>query len=244
MEEFFVLYRGWLILLVVIVALALAITIVLKYAFRYSLTEEDRKIILPGDDYIDGAREPRFDAGGFAITIDAPAELVWQHIRQFGQDRAGWYSFERLERLCTFKIHNHYTIHPEWQDIYPGRFLFYHQPPWGLGSLITEVDESNFMFASVSDSRKKPEVTGSIHFRPPLGIKYFCWTWNFGAVDLGNGTTRYISKAQLSFEPYTKLRIAVVVVVLGIPSLIMGSHHMNLLKRICEGKKTIDSKHI
>ncbi|MGI6105408.1 MAG: hypothetical protein ACOYD7_04345 [Raoultibacter sp.] len=243
MADFIQTHTGWFIFGIVIVVAAIAVVILLKYMFRYKLTDDDCATPLPGDDYLDAARESVLDGGGVAITINAPAELVWQHMRQFGQDRAGWYSFEKLERIFTFDIHNHYTIHEEWQDFGPGRYLFYHQPPWGVGSVVTEVDEERHAFASVSDSRKEPPVEGSICFVPPFKLKYFCWTWNFGAIKIDDNTTRLITKAQVSFEPFTKVRKALVAVTLGTASYVMLSHMMNLLKRICEGTKTIDEKH-
>ena len=59
------------------------------YARRYKLTDEDRNTPILGDDYINKDEEPFFDGGGCAIDINAPADLVWQHIKQCGIDRAG-----------------------------------------------------------------------------------------------------------------------------------------------------------
>ena len=170
------------------------------YARRYKLTDEDRNTPILGDDYINKDEEPFFDGGGCAIDINAPADLVWQHIKQCGIDRAGWYSFEHLERLCTFDIHNHYTIHPEWQERKEGDFLFYHQPPWGVGSIVTGVDEETHQMSTVSDSRKEPVVKDSIYMNLP-GFKYFCWTWNFAVHDKGDGTSRYVTKAHVNPTP-------------------------------------------
>lgn len=244
MREFIMNHTGWFVFICIIVVLIIILLILIAYAFRYFLTEEDRKHVLLGDDYIDGSKETRLDPGGLAITINAPVGTVWQHMKQFGQDRAGWYSFELLERIFTFDIHNHYTIHPEWQELKPGRFLFYHQPPWGLGSLVTQVDEERHMFASISDSRLEPVVEGSIYFVPPFKLKHFCWTWNFAAFDLGDETTRYMFTAQATCEPVSKLRIAMLAAGLGLPSLIMGSRHMKVLKKVCEGTMKISAKHV
>lgn len=214
------------------------------YALRYRLNDETRKIKLLGDDYLDPSREPVMDAGGCAIEIDAPAEVLWQHIKQMGQDRAGWYSFEILERLFTFDIHNHYAIHPEWQDRQPGQFLFYHQPPLGIGSDVMAIDEEARQMATCSDSRRDTVVPGSMHLVPPVGFDYFCWTWNFGAIELGPEKSLYISKAQVSFEPFTTSRKAFVATVLGFPSYFMLSRQCDLLKQVCEGRKPIVPSHV
>jgi hypothetical protein len=70
-----------------------------------------------------------------AITINAPANVVWQWLVQIGQDRAGFYTYTWLENLLGVDIHNADQIHPEWQNLSAGdswRLV----PPnylWGLG---------------------------------------------------------------------------------------------------------------
>jgi len=51
-----------------------------------------------------------------AVTINAPVDSVWPWIVQLGQDRAGFYSYDWLERLFGAKIHNANTIVPQWQQ--------------------------------------------------------------------------------------------------------------------------------
>ncbi|MGN0302563.1 MAG: hypothetical protein ACI4BI_06815 [Anaerotardibacter sp.] len=59
------------------------------YALRHKIKEPYKDVTLLGDDYLDPSKEPVLNAGGVAIEIDAPAEVVWQHVKQMGQDRAG-----------------------------------------------------------------------------------------------------------------------------------------------------------
>lgn len=207
------------------------------------LTEADRRTKILGEDAFAEESEPVLDGGGAAIDIAAPADLVWQHLKQMGQDRAGWYSFEGLERLFTFDIHNHYTIHPEWQDLKPGDFLFYHQPPLGVGSIVTAIDEENRQMATVSDSRWAPTVLGSLYLKPPIGIDYFAWSWNFAVLDYGNGTSRYLTKAQVTCKPFGPMQKAFIVTLLGFPSYFMLSRQCDVLKQVCEGRMPIDAKH-
>lgn len=214
------------------------------YALRHKITDEAKALPLLGDDYLNPQREPVLDGGGACIEIDAPAELVWQHIKQMGQDRAGWYSFELLERLFTFDIHNHYCVHPEWQNREPGQFLFYHQPPLGIGSDVIAVDDEKHQMASVSDSRTKPTVQGSEHLVPPFGVDYFCWTWNFGVFERPDGGSLYVTKAQVSFTPFTPARKLAVATVLGFPSYFMLSRQCDVLKAVSENRQSIDINHI
>jgi len=50
-----------------------------------------------------------------AVTIDAPAEVVWRWVAQVGQDRGGFYSYTWLENLFRADIHNADKIVEEWQ---------------------------------------------------------------------------------------------------------------------------------
>jgi uncharacterized protein YndB with AHSA1/START domain len=50
-----------------------------------------------------------------AVTVNAPPEAVWPWLVQLGQDRAGFYSYDWLERAFGVDIHNAAEIRPEWQ---------------------------------------------------------------------------------------------------------------------------------
>jgi hypothetical protein len=50
-----------------------------------------------------------------AVTVDAPPQEVWQWLVQLGQDRAGFYSYDWLERAFGVQIQNVTEIRPEWQ---------------------------------------------------------------------------------------------------------------------------------
>jgi hypothetical protein len=101
---------GWAIFLLVAACLFLVLSSMWIYGMRFKMTPEEKAAVLPGDDWIKpGERHLRYDSG---VTIDAPAAKVWAYVKQSGQTQAGWYSFDWLERLFTFDIHNHYDIHP------------------------------------------------------------------------------------------------------------------------------------
>jgi hypothetical protein len=98
---------------------------------NWGSTEAERQMVLPGDEMNpDRARETTQ-----ALTIHAPADVVWQWLVQVGQDRAGFYSYTWLENLLGSNIHNTNEIRPEWQKLAAGdgwRLL----PPdylWGVG---------------------------------------------------------------------------------------------------------------
>lgn len=81
-----------------------------------------------------------------AITIQAPAAAVWPWLVQMGQDRAGFYSYDFLERLVGAGIHNADHIVPEWQDLKVGdlmrtyRYIASQEP---LGWFVEEMEREH-----------------------------------------------------------------------------------------------------
>jgi hypothetical protein len=109
----------------------------------WGTTEPDWALTLPGDP---PARLPSAELM-HAIDIDAPDWVVWAWLVQIGQDRAGFYSYERLERLFGADIHNASAINPAWQhravgdripatqERYAGG-LFGEQPGWTVTEVV------------------------------------------------------------------------------------------------------------
>ena len=96
----------------------------------WGATEGDQAMSLPGDA---PGRNPSCELM-HAVTIDAPAEMVWPWLAQLGQDRAGFYSYDWLERLFQADVHNAAEIRPEWQHRAVGDFVRATQPDY-LGGL-------------------------------------------------------------------------------------------------------------
>jgi len=61
------------------------------------ITQSERNINLPGDDYVKNPDTTYQQA----ITINAPAELVWQYLIQVGYQRAGWYNWDFINRWAA-----------------------------------------------------------------------------------------------------------------------------------------------
>lgn len=95
-----------------------------------SLPEEHRWE-LPGDR---PGRNPALELQ-HAVTIDAAPEVVWAWLVQLGQDRAGFYSYDWLERAFGADVHNVKEIRPEWQSRGTGDFVRATQPDYLLGIL-------------------------------------------------------------------------------------------------------------
>lgn len=60
-------------------------------------------------------------ASTMAVTIDAPPSEVWKWLVQMGCDRAGWYSWDRLDNAGRPSAR---AIHPEWQSITLGQRIW------------------------------------------------------------------------------------------------------------------------
>jgi hypothetical protein len=86
---------------------------------------------LPGDD---AARSPAHELL-HGVTIDAPPSAVWPWLVQIGQDRAGFYSYERLERLFGADVRNVKEVRSEWQSRRAGERVHATQPGYLAGIL-------------------------------------------------------------------------------------------------------------
>jgi hypothetical protein len=75
---------------------------------------------LPGDE---AGAAPNFQIQ-HAVSIRARPEEVWPWLAQLGHDRGGFYSYSWLERAFGDHVRNAGRVHPEWQDVRAGGFVF------------------------------------------------------------------------------------------------------------------------
>lgn len=187
---------------------------------------------LPGDDLLLPADQPmRLQE---EIEIDAPMDVVWEVIAQLGSRKGGFYALAWLERLCTFHIFNTYEYVEAWQEVKEGDFLFYHQA--GVGSQVMEVDAGRY-FTSLSDTRRPPTAPGGMALLPPFGLKHFAWTWNFVLQELPDNRTRFVNRCDATFEPAGPAQKALVVGLLGSPSVFMVRKMLQKVKQVAEGRQ-------
>jgi hypothetical protein len=105
----------------------LSTLIVLRpWQLHWGSSTVDRAITLPGDRLVPQANY-RMDR---VVEIEAPADSVWPWLVQIGQDRAGFYSYDRLERLFGADIHNADRVNPEWQVRQAGDLVRATQPDY------------------------------------------------------------------------------------------------------------------
>lgn len=74
-----------------------AVVLARPWYTSWGATAAERAMVLPGDEPTPNAPNARYVVD-HAITIRAPADAVWPWLAQTGQDRAGFYSYDWLER--------------------------------------------------------------------------------------------------------------------------------------------------
>ncbi len=121
--------RLLLIVLVFGILLAAYFPVIRPWFLHWGATEAELKMSLPGDDLVS---HPSYMSTR-AVTINAPPEKVWPWLAQIGQERAGFYSYTWFENLLGADYHNATRIHPEWQDIKAGDFVWNMPESWRHG---------------------------------------------------------------------------------------------------------------
>jgi hypothetical protein len=109
------------------------------WADHYGATAADVARAMPGDEII--AQPSSYSTR--ATIVHAPVDAIWPWLVQMGQDRAGFYSYDWLERLAGADIHNADRIVPEWQHLAAGDLMRTYRDVQGrepLGWIVTHVE--------------------------------------------------------------------------------------------------------
>lgn len=193
-------------------------------------TQEDRAKSLPGDELVP---KPPILIMNHIITIDAPPEKIFPYFVQLGQDRAGFYSYDWLERLSGFGIYNSYYIHPEWQHLQAGDLVTFHKN--GMGMRVHSVDP-NHTIVLITDSRDRnhPLPPGKWEFFPVPEGKFVAWNWIFHLEPEGAGKTRVYSRTYATWtntNPFLNFALANA---FELPSDIMDRKMLLKIKEMAE----------
>jgi hypothetical protein len=102
--------------------------IIRPWHINWGATDEEVRKRLSGDELVP---YPALESTR-AITIQAPVEEVWRWLVQLGQDRGGFYSYDRLENLAGADIHNVDRIVPQMQHLKVGDYVPMAPVEWGV----------------------------------------------------------------------------------------------------------------
>jgi len=113
---------------------------------------EQRLRAWPGDELV----MPEHTTYTRAVTVQAPASHVWPWLVQFGLGRAGFYSYELLERPVGIPVKNVESIVPEYQDLAVGDEILLHPKAQGIPVAALK-REAHICFGVVDDPGRPVE---------------------------------------------------------------------------------------
>jgi hypothetical protein len=147
---------------------------------------------LPGDDIVP---RPRLNAT-HAVTIQAPAGMIWPWLVQIGQGRGGFYTYDWLENLFGLNIHSANSVLPYLQQLTPGDII--PLEPGGTGIPVAELVPQQ---ALVLGGRMDHDSPG---FYPPEALppgSYMAASWTFYLHPVDAHTTRLIERMRMDWDP-------------------------------------------
>jgi hypothetical protein len=152
------------------------------FIHRWGATGAEVVASLPGDEIVPRAESQETRA----ITIAAPAPVVWAWVAQIGQDRGGFYSFRALENVVGCEMPNVERLVPELERWRVGDKLWMYPPrkAGGAGFATLAVLEPGraLGFATRQIGRTLAE--------PPDA------SWSFVVVPVDAGTTRLVFRGR------------------------------------------------
>jgi len=166
--------------------------IVRPWHIKWGATDEDVRKGLPGDELVP---HPALESTR-AVTILAPAEEVWRWLVQLGQDRGGFYSYDRLENLAGADIHNVDRIVPEMQHLKVGDFVPMAPVEWGVpmgGFTVVRIEPGRAVVWRQGWPNDLVKMSSSeVQERG---------TWAFVLEEVDEGTTRLLLRERSGLKP-------------------------------------------
>ncbi|MGE0601906.1 MAG: SRPBCC domain-containing protein [Dehalococcoidia bacterium] len=156
---------------------------------RAGATDEEVESTFPGAQVIaEGTR-----SATMATTIDAPPAKVWPWLVQMGTDRAGWYSWDRLDNFGRKSANR---IHPEWQPIAVGD-KFYGTTDGSQSWLVQECEPERFL-----SLRMSLDLLGRAFDPDGPRPRFFTdSTWSFLLRETPVGKTRLVVSGYWALRP-------------------------------------------
>lgn len=163
---------------------------------RWGVAREELAASYPGDELIPGGRR----GATMAITIGVPPSAVWPWLVQMGCDRAGFYSWDRLDNGGRPSAER---IHPEWQRIAAGDRIFA-VPDGSVWFDVAMVEPERTLVLRSSLSLPRAH-----HFDPggPPPAAFGDSTWAFHLRPEGAGATRLLVRGFSRARPRALTRL-------------------------------------
>lgn len=200
------------------------LSVVRPRMLRWGATADEVQGPYPGADLIPDSTR----SATMAVTIEAPPSQVWPWLVQMGTDRAGWYSWDRLD---NFGRRSAETLHPEWQDIALGQHLAA-KPDGSEWWEVAALEPERFLGLRMSlDLRGRP-------FDParPRPRFYTDSIWGFDLRSLPNARTRLVVSGYWALQPKW-LQPIMSVAILEPSHWVMQTRQFSNLKRLAGGQQ-------
>jgi hypothetical protein len=157
----------------------------------WGATRAESSGVLPGDDLV----RARWQSTR-AVTVAASPEAVWPWLVQMGFGRAGWYSYDRLERMIGIgdfaEGDSARSVLPQFQSLAVGDPV-----PLGPGTALTAavVDRPRALVLRMSMNA----LTGAT---ARAGDRVLLdWTWSFVLVPIGPRSCRLLARVRADYHP-------------------------------------------
>jgi hypothetical protein len=126
-----------------------------------------------------------------AISIEASAAEVWPWLLQIGADRAGFYSYDRLENLFGLRIHSADRIIDHWQHLAVGDLVYASADRTGGWSVVSIVPERALVLQAADVRTGRPMRRDN-----PPGWEF---QWTFALQEHGDRWTRLLVRERVAF---------------------------------------------
>ncbi len=190
---------------------------------RWGATAAEVNGAYPGADLIPEARR----SATMAVTIEAPPNRVWPWLVQMGTDRAGWYSWDRLDNWGRSSATR---LHPEWQEISLGDRLA-GTPDGSQSWVVAALEPERFLGLRMSLDLRGREYDPAAPDPPRF---YTDSLWGFLLEGLPGNRTRLLVSGYWALRPSWLLPIASFIF-LEPSHWIMQTRQFANLKRRVEG---------
>jgi hypothetical protein len=159
---------------------------------NWGATADEVAARLPGDELVPEPAEQMT----LAVTVDAPAQVIWAWLVQMGHGRGGMYSYDWLENLIGLDIHTTDEIREEWQHLTAGDRVVV--VPEGYGPM-----PAGYAFTV---ARAEPPRALVLRQAPPEHP----WNgvWSFSILPSGERRCRVLSRSRTEAPTQLGLRIA------------------------------------